>query len=165
MRRGLLLLSTVLLALALVPAAAANRPMRVIIPAPDDRVITDQCAFSVLGHIEGSEIDTTFFDRAGNPVKLLGVFPGNALTLTNLDTGRSITVGATGSFQLRVERDGSGSAMVTGQGAWPDGNPITGEPGIWYQSGRVSATFDAEGNTTSINSTGILVDLCAELAS
>jgi hypothetical protein len=165
MRRGLLLLSTVLLALALVPAAAANRPMREIIPAPDDRVITDQCAFPVLGHIEGSEIDTTFFDRAGNPVKLLGVFPGNTLTLTNLDTGRSITVGATGSFQLRVERDGSGSAMVTGQGAWPDGNPITGEPGIWYQSGRVSATFDAEGNTTSINSTGILVDLCAELAS
>ena len=165
MRRGLLLLSTVLLALALVSAAAANRPMRVIIPAPDDRVITDQCAFPVLGHIEGSEIDTTFFDRAGNPVKLLGVFPGNTLTLTNLDTGRSITVGATGSFQLRVERDGSGSAMVTGQGAWPDGNPITGEPGIWYQSGRVSATFDAEGNTTSINSTGILVDLCAALAS
>ena len=85
--------------------------------------------------------------------------------MTNLDTGKSITVGATGSFQLRVKPDGSGSAMVTGQGAWPDGNPVTGEPGIWYQSGRVSATFDAEGNTTSINSTGMLVDLCGRLAS
>jgi hypothetical protein len=165
MRRRFLLLSTVFVALAVVPAAVANKPTREIIPAPDDRVISDQCSFPVLGHIEGNEIDTTFTDKAGNPIRLLGVFPGNKLTLTNLDTGKSITVGATGSFQLRVEPDGSGSAMVTGQGAWPDGNPVTGESGIWYQSGRVSATFDAEGNTTSIESTGTLVDLCPQLAS
>ena len=165
MRRGLLLLSTVLVALAVVPAATANKPIREIIPAPDDMVINGQCTFPVLGHIEGSEIDTTFTDREGNPVKLLGVFPGNTLTLTNLNTGKSITLGATGSFQLRVEPDGSGSAMVTGQGAWPDGNPITGEPGIWYQSGRVSITFDAQGNTTSLRSTGTLVNLCTQLAS
>jgi hypothetical protein len=164
MRRGLLLLSTVLVALAVVPVATANKPVREIIPAPDDRVITGECIFPVLGHIEGSEIDTTFTDKAGNPVKLIGVFPGNTLTLTNLDTGKLITVGATGSFQLRVEPDGSGSGMVTGEGAWL-GNPITGEPGIWYQSGRVSATFDAEGNTTSIKSTGKLVNLCPQLAS
>jgi hypothetical protein len=164
MRRGLLVLSTVLVALAVVPAATANKPTREIIPAPDDKVITGQCTFPVLGHIEGSEIDTTFTDKAGNPVKLIGVFPGNTLTLTNLDTGKSITVGATGSFQLRVERDGSGSGMVTGQGVWL-GNPITGDPGLWYQSGRVSATFDAEGNTTSIKSTGKLVNLCTQLAS
>jgi hypothetical protein len=165
MRRGPLFLSTVLVALAVVPAATANKPMREIIPAPDDRLITGQCTFPVLGHIDGSEIDTTFTDRAGNPVKLLGVFPGNSLTLTNLDTGKSITLGATGSFQLRVEPDGSASAMVTGQGAWPDGNPVTGEPGIWYQDGRVSATFDSQGNTTSIKSSGKLVNLCTQLAS
>src|SRR2546423_5185507 len=151
MRRGLLLLSTVLIALAVAPAATANKPTREIISAPDDIVITDQCAFPVLGHIEGREIDTTFTDRAGDPVKLIGVFPGNTLTLTNLDTGTSIILGATGSFQLRVHRDGSVSVMVTGHGAWPTGNPVTGEPGIWYQSGRVSATFDAEGNMTSVN--------------
>lgn len=165
MRRRLLLLSTVLVALAVVPAATASKPTQEIIPAPDDRMITGQCTFPVRGHIEGSEIDTTFIDKAGNPIKLLGVFPGNTLTLTNLETGKSITLGATGSFQLRVEPDGSGSAMVTGQGAWPDGNPITGEPGIWYQSGRVSATFDAEGNMTTIKSTGSLVNLCARLES
>jgi hypothetical protein len=165
MRRGLLLLSITLIALAVAPAGSANKPTREIITAPDDRIITDQCTFPVLGHIEGSEIDTTFTDKAGNPIKLLGVFPGNTLTLTNLDTNKSITLGATGSFQLRVKPDGSGSAMVTGLGAWPDGNPITGEPGIWYQSGRVSATFDAEGNTTSIKSTGKVVNICNQLAS
>ena len=152
-------------ALTVVPAATASAPIREIIPAPDDRLITDQCSFPVLGHIDGSEIDTTFTDNAGNPVRLLGVFPGNTLTLTNLDTSESITLGATGSFQLRVQPDGSGSAMVTGLGAWPEGNPITGEPGIWYQRGRVSATFDAEGNTTSIRSAGTLVNLCTQLAS
>lgn len=161
---AVLALSIVVAALVVAPAASANRPVREIIPAPEDRVFTGQCAFPVLGHIEGSEIDTTFFDRAGNPVKLLGVFPGNTLTLTNLDTGGSITLGATGSFQLRVGPDGSGSAMVTGLGAWPDGNPITGEPGIWYQRGRLSATFDADGNTTSMSARGILVNLCPELA-
>ena len=165
MRRRLLFLSTIFIALAVAPTATANRPTREIIPAPEDMVITDQCAFPVLGHIEGSEIDTTFTDRAGNPVKLIGVFPGNTVTLTNLDTGTSVTLGATGSFQLRVERDGSAIAMVTGQGAWPTGNPVTGEPGIWYQSGRVSATFDAEGNMTSVSNSGTLVNLCAQLAS
>jgi hypothetical protein len=75
MRRGLLLLSTVLIALAVAPAATANKPTREVSPAPDDRVITGQCTFPVLGHIEGSEIVTTFTDKAGNPVKLLGSFP------------------------------------------------------------------------------------------
>lgn len=73
-------------------------------------------------------------------------------------------MGAAGSFQLRVEADGTGSAMVTGQGAWL-GNPVTGEPGIWHQNGRVSATLDAGGNATSTKSTGVLVNLCTQLAS
>jgi hypothetical protein len=164
MRRGLhLLLPAVLIALAVVPAATANKPIREVIPAPDDIVITDQCAFPVLAHIEGSEIDTTFTDKAGNPVKLLGVFPGNTLTLTNVGAAKSVTVPATGSFQLRLEPDGSAVAMVTGHGPWLP-NPVTGERGIWYQTGRVSATFDAEGTMTSITSTGTLVDLCRQLA-
>src|SRR5215210_8204303 len=53
MRRGLLLLSAVLIALAVAPAAIANKPTREINPAPDDRLITGQCTFPVLGHIEG----------------------------------------------------------------------------------------------------------------
>ena len=165
MRRGLPLLSTLFIALAVAPAAVADKPTREVSPAPDDIVFTDQCAFPVLGHLDGFEINTTFTDRAGNPVRLLGVFPGQTLTLTNLDTGESISLAAGGSFQLRAEPDGSASAMVTGNGAWPTGNPVTGEAGIWYQSGRVSATFDADGNMTSVKNTGSLVNLCVQLAS
>jgi hypothetical protein len=74
-------------------------------------------------------------------------------------------LGSTSSFHLRARHDGSVIAMVTGQGWWPMGNPVTGEPGIWYQEGRASATYDAEGNLTSLNSTGRLVNLCPQLAS
>jgi hypothetical protein len=67
MRRGLLLLSTVLICLALAPAASAKKPIRQINPSQDDVVITDQCAFPVLGHIDGIEIMKTWTDDAGNP--------------------------------------------------------------------------------------------------
>src|ERR1700745_496631 len=104
---GALLASTVLAALALVAGASANRPVRDVNPAPED-MISDQCASPILAHIEGSEIVTVFTDQDQNPVKLIGVFPGNTLTLTNLDTGRSITfLGSTSSFHARAEHDGS----------------------------------------------------------
>jgi hypothetical protein len=131
------------------PAASANQPTREVVPAPDDRVITGQCAFPVIGHIDGVEIDTTFSDKAGNPVKLHGVFPHNTLTLTNLDTRTSITLVASGLFQAKLNRNGSGTVMVTGHGPFMP-HPITGEPGIWYLSGRLIAALDADGNPTSV---------------
>jgi hypothetical protein len=158
---GLLLVA----ALVVAPGAGASKPVRTVNPAPDDTVIAGQCAFPVLAHIEGREIDTIFTDRADNPVKLIAVFPGNTLTLTNLDTDGSITfLGSTSSFHARAEHDGSEIDMAVGQGWWPFGNPVTGEPGIWYQEGRVSATFDAQGNMTSANSTGRLANLGPLLA-
>lgn len=163
MRRWVLLLSTVLIALAVVPVAAANKPAREIVPAPGDMVFTDECAFPVLGHIEGGEINTTFTDQTGDPVRLLGVFPGQTLTLTNLDTGKSITLANAGSFQARAEPDGSVTISITGRGPIP--NVITGEPGLWYlDGGRVVVTFDADENVTSVDVSGNLVDLCTELA-
>jgi hypothetical protein len=53
---------------------------------------------------------------------------------------------------------------VTGHGPWFP-NPVTGESGLWYQSGQVSAEFDADGNITSVGNTGTLEDLCPVLAS
>jgi hypothetical protein len=164
MRRGPLLAMTVLISLAVAPAASATKPVRDIIPGQEDTVIDGQCALSVLAHIEGREIVTTFIDKSGNPVKQIGIFPGNTLTLTNLDTGRSITVVATGPYHARVEPDGSGSVLITGHGPFLP-NPVTGEPGIWYLTGRVKATFDAQGNVTSVDAAGTLVDLCVQLSS
>ena len=164
MRRGFLLLSTGLVAVAVVPAATANKPTREIITAPDDKVITGQCTFPVLGHIDGAEIITTFTDAAGNPVKQIVAFPGNRVTLTNADSGVSITVMGTGSSQLRAEPDGSLTARAMGHGPFFP-NPITGAPGIWYLSGQGDSTLDSQGNVTSATLHGRLVDLCPRLAS
>jgi hypothetical protein len=110
-RQGLLVLATVAAVLTLASAAAANPPNRDV-GSQQDVTIVGQCVFPVLGHIEGSEIITTFSDNAGN-------YP----------------------------------------------SPVTGEPGIWYSSGRLALTFDTEGNITSVTSTGKLVNLCDQLGS
>ena len=164
MRRRLLLLPTVLICLALAPEASAKKPMREINPSQDDVVIADQCAFSVLGHIDGIEIIKTWIDDAGDPVKQIVTFPGNRLTLTNLDSGTSVTVMGTGSSQLRAQPSGSVSARAMGHGLFFP-NPLTGEPGIWYLSGQGKATLDSQGNVTSAALAGKLVDLCPSLAS
>jgi hypothetical protein len=163
MRRWLLFLWTVLLALAVTPPASASKPVREV-HGQDDTVITGQCAFTVLGHVEGVEIITLFTDRAGNPVKQIVTFPGNTLTFTNLASGTSITVMGTGSSQLRAGADGSLSARAMGHGPFFP-HPLTGQPGIWYLSGQARATFDSQGNMTSAKISGRLVDLCPRLAS
>ena len=163
MRRMLLFLPAVLFALSLTTPASASKPDRIINPSQEDVLITDQCAFPVLGHIEGREIITTFFDAAGNPIKQIVTFPGNTLTLTNRDSGTSFTVMVTGSSQLRAEPDGSTSARAMGHGVFFP-NPLTGEPGIWYLSGQGKATIDSQGNVTSADLNGRLVDLCPQLA-
>jgi len=163
MRRAALTLSALLLAGVLAPAAGATKPVREVLPAPGDMVFTGQCDFPVLGHIEGGEINTTFFDRAGDPVKQLAAFPGQTLTLTNLDTDEAITVVNAGSFQLRARPDGSLMVSITGHGPLP--NEVVGEPGLWYlDGGHVLVTLDAEGNPTSITVSGNVVNLCGRLA-
>jgi hypothetical protein len=158
MRPRPLLLATAVLALAIAPAATASPPTRDI-TTQEDGIIADQCAFPVQVHFDGIEIDTTFSN------KLFGFFPGNTVTLTNLDTGKAITLPATGSFQRRAEPDGSTSIAVLGHGLSPIiVNPITGDAGIWYLTGRLSVTLDMEGNPTSIDFSGKQVNLCAQLA-
>ena len=162
MLRTLVFLSTVLFALAVAPPASAHQPDREV-HLQDDIVIGDQCAFPVLGHVDGIEIVKTFTDASENPVKQIVSFPGNTMTFTNLDSGTSVTVMGTGSSQLRAAPDGSMSARAMGHGPFFP-NPITGEPGIWYLSGHGKATLDPEGNVTSADLAGRLVDLCPRLA-
>lgn len=164
MRRGLLLISTVLIAVAVVPVATASPPDRYPVLPPEDKTITDQCAFPVLAHIEGGEFDTTFFDKDGDVVKIHGVFPGQTSTWTNLETGKSITLTDAGAFHAQAERDGSARFSITGHG--PIDNSLIDEPGIWYlDGGQVSGTADAHGNLTSVAVKGNLVNLCTLLAS
>jgi len=163
MRLAPLLLSIVAIALAVAPAATANKPIRDVSPQGDFS-IDDQCAFPVLGHVDGNEINTIHLDRFGDAVKQIVVFPGNELTLANADTGTSITVQGTGSFQRRANPDGTVAVKVTGHGFFAP-NPLTGEPGLWYLNGHASATTDADDNLISVDGlSGNMVDLCDQLA-
>jgi hypothetical protein len=166
LRRELLLLSIlVLLGIVLAPSVSANngnKPDRRITLDQGDATIEGECAFPVFVHIEGREIDTDFRVKDRAVAKLLGIFPGNTWTLTNLETGKSITVGSTSSFHQRIEPDGSFSVMVVGEGVWVE-NPLTGEPGFWDQHGQISGRFDADGNPISTKGTGSLVNLCPRL--
>ena len=75
MLRKLLFLSTVVVALAMTTPASATKPIRESGPQ-GETVINDQCAFPVLGHIDGVEVIKTWLDDAGNPVKQIVTFPG-----------------------------------------------------------------------------------------
>ena len=165
--RSLKILAGIALAAATVTvaptAASAMPPTREIVPAPDDITITDQCSFPVLAHFDASEIDTTFTNKAGDTVKLIGVFPGNVLTLTNLHSGTALTLMATGQFHAQLKHDGSAFAIVAGHGPFVP-HPITGEPGIWYLSGQLKGPLDENGDAISLRVSGQLVNLCAELA-
>lgn len=164
LRHSVLTLSVVLATLAVTSPANADPPTREEITGPVDQVVTNQCAFPVLMHIEGEGFITTFTDREGNFVMQHFHFPKNKTVFTNLDTGDFLTVSTTGPALFRVDPDGSSSFQVTGRSPWV-GHPITEASGIFLLAGQLLATFDAEGNRKSIDFDGEVVDLCAQLAS
>lgn len=166
MRRAALMLSTtVLVALAFAPTVNAGKPTTETIPLPPDFVMSASvCGFPVLVHSEGQDgTVTTFTDEDGNVVRQILIFPGNRQSFTNLVTGESIGVPTNGPGFWQFNPDGSSSLTGTGPWAWGS-NPVTGEPGIFWTTGRFVANFDSAGNQSSIDLTGRIVDLCAEIA-
>jgi hypothetical protein len=162
MRRRVLILSGLLLALAIAPAATAGQPTREIIPAAPDAVL-DQCGFPVLDHAEGYTIVESFTDEEGNLVRQIFTAPGVRETLTNLDTGKTIVLNIEGPGSLELNPDGSGSFTGTGPYLFYF-HPSMLTPALFYTTGRFVITFDANGDRTSFESVGPIIDVCAELA-
>jgi hypothetical protein len=160
MRHAALILTTALLALALAAPLTAGRPTREVFPAIPDFVSND-CDFPVLFHSTGPTIITTFSDMDGNIVRQIQVFPGNRQALTNLETGKTRSYVTNGPLFFDINPDGSGSLTIAGPSL---GLQVTGEPGMFWTAGRFVLTFDADGNTTSIDFQGRVIDVCAELA-
>src|SRR6476620_10633295 len=104
MPKALVLIVTAVCMLFVAPAASATKPIREV-NDQGDGVIRGQCAFPVLGHIDGVEIIKTWVNDAGDPIKQIVTFPNNRITLTNLRSGASITVMGTGTSQLRAHGD------------------------------------------------------------
>jgi hypothetical protein len=162
LRRIVLILSAVLLALAIAPAATAGKPTREIIPAVPDAVL-DLCGFPVLDHEEGYTIVQSFTDEEGNLVRQIVTAPGLRETLTNLDTGKTVVLNIEGPGVLDLNPDGSGSFTGTGPYLFFF-HPSMLTPGLFFTTGRFVVTFDANGDRTSFESVGPITDVCAELA-
>ena len=162
MRRRVLILSALFLALAIAPAATAGKPTREVFPASPDAVL-DLCGFPVLDHEEGFFVFESFYDEQGNLVRQIGTAPGLRETLTNLDTGKTVVLNIEGPGFLDLNPDGSGTFTGTGPYLFLV-HPATLTPGLFYTTGRFVITFDANGQRTSFKMVGPITDVCAQLA-
>ena len=144
-----------LASLALVPSALSDRPTIQRFPIDATFVDDVDCGFPVQIHLVGTDLEITSGDR------VFDAFPQSTATLTNLDTGTSITVSIAGPGHTTFGADGSVTLVGTGPTLFFLG--FQGNPGITLLNGRFVLTIDSQGNQT-FSSVGETRDLCAELA-
>jgi hypothetical protein len=116
MRKLVLLVGlTSVTALALAAVARAVPPEHFPVEHVDATfTIEEECAFPVVVHIEGDIRRTLFFDRQGNEIRELEVFPNFRVTFTNPETGKSITTPSPSVEHLTINPDGSAVLALTG---------------------------------------------------
>ena len=86
--------------------------------------------------------------------------PGQTATLTNLDTGKKVTLNITGAFHQTTDEDGNVVTMATGRN-------LLGDPdaGFVLAIGNFSYVFDKNGNLVqSLEGEGQLIDVCSVLS-
>jgi hypothetical protein len=155
--------------LATLAALVAAAPIAQAAPPTHERVSIDEtftdreaCGFPVEGHATGVMLVIEWVKKDGTTRRFEG-FPQGRLTVTNLSTGKRITVNTAGTFHLTENPDGSLTAAGTGNWGFPF-DLETGEPGfLLLYSGRWVFSIDAQGNE-SFRFDGRVIDLCAELA-
>ena len=70
------------------------------------------CGIPVIGHIQGVNNFTVFFDQEGNEVRVLGT--GQAVvTWTNPENGKTVSLSTAGSFQGTFEVNPDGTVTFT----------------------------------------------------
>lgn len=80
-------------------------------PAPG---ISGVCGFPITRDINGVLIDTTFFDKEGNPTRFLEVAPGFQVTFTNSANGNTVSYPNVFSLHQTFNADGSIDVAFTG---------------------------------------------------
>jgi hypothetical protein len=148
------------------PALANNDPHRVFLPAGPLDFPAGFCSFplhsDVLVNKEYGKI-TTLPDGT-TVIKLTGSFK---VTMTNVDSGKTIPINASGPGTIRLFPDGTTS--VDGTGHWlitnlaPDATAF-GLPAVMVTSGRLHEVLDADFHPTELSVSGRTVDVCALLA-
>ena len=150
--------------IALAPAAGAASK-RVPVANPDFTTTT-ACSFPVAFHaLVNNEYQTTTPQPDGTT--LIKIEGSLFATLTNGNTGKSITVNISGPGTFTINADGSSSSTFRGRSLFFFGAAAQtsfGVPGILLTSGLVNFTQDSSGNFTSFAPNGSSTDECAALS-
>lgn len=161
MRTLLILLGACTLALGSAGLASAAKPIRVS-EAVSFSFTADCSSFEMLVEVEGKQIAILFLGADAEVTRVLIAAPAAKASLTNLDTGASMSLAIGGPAHIDVMPDGEPVRFV---GPWLlDFNPETGEPGgLFFVTGQVRFNADATG-MSDLSFSGRAVDVCAELA-
>jgi hypothetical protein len=111
-----------------------------------------------------AQTSKTFFDREGNPVRQL-VTGRLVLTVTNADTGQSLTTRLGDAIHVIINADGSVTVIGTGNVLlfWFPTDVPAGPSATLY-SGRIAFTVSPTGVGNFLSANGKAVDICAALA-
>ncbi len=159
MKRILLTTLGILMALAVaapvVSAQPGGGPPEPIDETPQELDPGVVCEFGVLLEQTGK---TKEIDLPGD--RTITIFPGTRATLTNLETGKQVTLNITGTFDERVLENGDVLTVLRGRNL-----ALDPEAGFVLTKGRFSFAFDAEGNLIQpLSGKGKLVDVCGLLS-
>ena len=135
-----------------VPKALANQGGA---PEPlDVEFELDVCGFPIDARIFGKE---KFIAHPNG--RLLIAAPSEAVTLTNVETGKTTTLGITGMIQVTFLENGDAVLDLSGRSLFERAD------GLFLTVGNWSATIDLSGNeAVPLNGTGRLIDVCALLS-
>jgi hypothetical protein len=168
-RFALLVTAALLLALTSLatapPALANNDPHRVFLPAGPVDLPVGFCSFpvhiDVVANKEYGKI-TTLPDGT-TIIKVAGTLK---LRATNVTTGKSILLNASGPGTITIYPDGSVTIDATGHtlNYIPAASAgLFGFPGVMLTSGQFHETDDPTGTPTAMSVTGRATDVCAAL--
>jgi hypothetical protein len=139
------------------PAALAGKPTMQRSPI-NDEFVDSSCGFDVDVVTTGFVIDIQWTDSSGG-VRDFQAYPQAKQVLTNLETGKTITLNISGPSHVSVPAEGTPTLVGTGHWVWGS-NPATGEPGIFMTTGRFVLDLDSG----AFSSHGRMVGLCPALA-
>jgi hypothetical protein len=152
----------VLTAALLVPASAATaEPPTPVDSTPEVLAAGEACEFPISVVFTGKE---GFIDLPNNPqFSAIAPAPGLKATVTNLDTGNTVTVNASGAFRFVEQPDGS-TLILAGGHSFLYGEPSFGVTAL-ATTGPITLTISPEGDFVAADLSRARVrDLCEELA-
>jgi hypothetical protein len=151
--KRLLGVATLLVALVLPASAAADPPVRELLPSGP--ITSEACGFEVLIEPIHEKFTLMTFPIGHSPVELL---TGSSLVRVSSATN-SVELNISGPSFLRELRDGT--LVFSGAGPWLFfDHPFVNLPPLAYITGSISFSDDGP----SIGVTGRVVDICALLS-